>query len=200
MQFSPLVEQLIESLRCLPGVGRKSAQRAAFHLLERDRAGAQALAQALMESAARVGHCTKCRNYTENDLCEICLKPKRQRSPLLCVVEFPADLMAFEQNGHYQGRYFVLFGHLSPIDGIGPEQLGLSALEQQLKEGEIEEVILATNPTVEGDATAHYIAERCKSYGIQASRIAQGVPVGGELEYVHGTTLARSFVGRTQML
>ena len=199
MEFSPLVEQLIESLRCLPGVGRKSAQRAAFHLLERDRAGAQVLAQALMESAEKVGHCSKCRNYTEQELCSICQKPKRQMSPLLCVIESPADLLAFEQSGQFSGRYFVLFGHLSPLDGIGPDQLGLQQLEQQLAEGGTDEVILATNPTVEGDATAHYIAELCKRYGVSASRIAHGVPVGGELEYVDGTTLARSFAGRTQM-
>lgn len=199
MEFSPLVEQLIESLRCLPGVGRKSAQRAAFHLLERDRAGAQALAQALVSSVENVGHCSKCRNYTEQELCSICQKPKRQANPLLCVVESPADLLAFEQSGQYSGRYFVLFGHLSPLDGIGPDQLGLNLLEEQLAEGDVEEVILATNPTVEGDATAHYIAELCKRHDVRASRIAHGVPVGGELEYVDGTTLARSFAGRTQM-
>ncbi len=199
MEFSPLVEQLIESLRCLPGVGRKSAQRAAFHLLERDRHGANLLAQALRDATEKVGHCRCCRNYTEQELCALSQKPKRQASPLLCVVESPADLIAFEQSGQYQGRYFVLFGHLSPLDGIGPDQLGLEQLDAILAEGQTEEVILATNPTVEGDATAHFIAELCKRHGVQASRIAHGVPVGGELEYVDGTTLARSFAGRTQL-
>lgn len=199
MEFSPLVEQLIESLRCLPGVGRKSAQRAAFHLLERDRHGANELADALKQAMSEVGHCNQCRNYTEQELCSICQSPKRQTASLLCVVESPADLMALEQSGQFKGRYFVLYGHLSPLDGIGPEQLGLNLLEQQLAKGEVEEVVLATNPTVEGDATAHYIAEICTRHGIKASRIAHGVPVGGELEYVDGTTLARSFAGRTAM-
>lgn len=199
MEFSPLVEQLIESLRCLPGVGRKSAQRAAFHLLERDRHGANELADALKQAMSEVGHCNQCRNYTEQELCTICQSPKRQTASLLCIVESPADLMALEQSGQFHGRYFVLYGHLSPLDGIGPEQLGLSLLEQQLAQGDIDEVVLATNPTVEGDATAHYIADICARHNIKASRIAHGVPVGGELEYVDGTTLARSFAGRTAM-
>ncbi|MBD1391243.1 recombination protein RecR [Neiella sp. HB171785] len=199
MEFSPLVEQLIESLRCLPGVGRKSAQRAAFHLLERDRDGAKELANALQKAMAEVGHCQQCRNYTEQELCTICQSPKRSQASVLAVVESPADLMALEQSGQFSGLYFVLYGHLSPLDGIGPEQLGLSLLEQQLVKGHIEEVVLATNPTVEGDATAHYIAEICSRHGVKASRIAHGVPVGGELEYVDGTTLARSFAGRTSM-
>ncbi|MBW8192180.1 recombination mediator RecR [Neiella marina] len=199
MEFSPLVEQLIESLRCLPGVGRKSAQRAAFHLLERDRRGANELAEALQQAMSEVGHCQQCRNYTEQELCTICQSPKRQAASVLCIVESPADLMALEQSGQFHGRYFVLYGHLSPLDGIGPEQLGLNLLEQQLIKGTTEEVVLATNPTVEGDATAHYIAEICSRHDIKASRIAHGVPVGGELEYVDGTTLARSFAGRTSM-
>ncbi|GGA82331.1 recombination protein RecR [Neiella marina] len=199
MEFSPLVEQLIESLRCLPGVGRKSAQRAAFHLLERDRDGANELANALQKAMAEVGHCQQCRNYTEQDLCAICQSPKRSQATVLAVVESPADLMALEQSGQFNGLYFVLYGHLSPLDGIGPEQLGLSLLEQQLAKGQIEEVVLATNPTVEGDATAHYIAEICSRHSVKATRIAHGVPVGGELEYVDGTTLARSFAGRTSM-
>ncbi|MCM2679567.1 recombination mediator RecR [Echinimonas agarilytica] len=199
MEFSPLLEKMIESLRCLPGVGRKSAQRAAFHLLERDRRGAEDLAKALIAAIEHVGHCQHCRNYTEQDLCSICAHPKRSQSKLMCIVESPADLLALEQSGQFKGRYFVLFGHLSPLDGIGPEQLGLSVLEQQFQNSVVDEVVLATNPTVEGDATAHYIADLCKKYSINATRIAHGVPVGGELEYVDGTTLARSFAGRTQM-
>ena len=199
LEFSPLVEQLIDSLRVLPGVGRKSAQRAVFHLLERNRNGAQTLANALQQAAEKVGHCCKCRNYTEQEYCSICVSPKRINSHVLCVIESPADLLAFEQSGQFQGRYFVLFGHLSPLDGIGPNELGMDLLEQQLQADGLQEVILATNPTVEGDATAHFIASLCEKYSIPASRIAHGVPVGGELEYVDGTTLARSLSGRTKM-
>lgn len=196
MKFSPLLDELIESLRCMPGVGRKSAQRAAFHLLEKDRSGGNQLANVLAEALDKIGQCERCRNFTEQTLCPICANPSRADSSQLCVVESPADLLAIEQSGQYQGRYFVLYGHLSPLDGVGPAELGLDKFQHELAQGIVSEVILATNPTVEGDATAHYIAELCKKYSVEASRIAHGVPVGGELEYVDGTTLAHSFSGR----
>lgn len=196
MKFSPLVNELIESFRCLPGVGAKTAQRMAFHLLERNRQGGEKLAQSMAKAMENVGHCQHCRNFTEQTLCDICESPRRQLSELLCIVESPADVIAIEQTGEFQGRYFILMGHLSPIDGIGPDDLGLDLLAKQLAEGQIKELILATNPTVEGEATAHYIAEMAKSSGIQVSRIAHGVPVGGELEYVDGTTLSHALSGR----
>ena len=179
----------------LPGVGPKSAQRMAFHLLERNREGGRALARALEEAATGVVHCRRCRMLTDGDLCEICSAPRRDAT-VLCIVESPADVVAVEQSGGYAGRYFVLMGHLSPLDGVGPDQLGFDRLEAQLDEGEIREVILATNPTVEGEATAHYIGELVARRGIRASRIAHGVPVGGELEYVDGGTLAHALAGR----
>ena len=196
MKFSPLVQQLIDSFKCLPGVGAKSAQRMAFHLLERNRHGGEKLAQALGKAMVEIGHCLQCRNFTEDTLCSICQSCKRQYAEQICVVESPADVIAIEQTGDYQGRYFVLMGHLSPIDGIGPDDLGLDLLAKQLKGGEIKEVILATNPTVEGEATAHYIAELAKQYNVTISRIAHGVPVGGELEYVDGNTLSHALTGR----
>lgn len=196
MKFSPLVQELIESLKCLPGVGGKTAQRMAFHLLERNRVGGSKLAEQLAKAMENVGHCRQCRNFTEEELCQICQSPRRQDSSLLCVVETPADVIAIEQTGDFQGRYFVLMGHLSPIDGIGPVDLGLDLLDQQLQSGDIEEVILATNPTVEGEATAHYIAEMSAKYQVKLSRIAHGVPVGGELEYVDGNTLSHALTGR----
>jgi len=179
----------------LPGVGPKSAQRMAFHLLERNRDGGRALARALEEAAANVVHCRRCRMLTDGEICEICAAPRRDGT-VLCIVESPADVVAVEQSGGYSGRYFVLMGHLSPLDGIGPEQLGFDRLESLLGEGEIREVILATNPTVEGEATAHYIGELVARRGIRATRIAHGVPVGGELEYVDGGTLAHALAGR----
>ena len=196
MKFSPLVQELIESFRCLPGVGAKTAQRMAFHLLERNRHGGSKLATKLSQAMEDVGHCQQCRNFTEQDLCEICESPRRQLSELLCVVESPADVIAIEQTGEFQGRYFILMGHLSPIDGIGPDDLGLDLLNAVLGKGQIKEVILATNPTVEGEATAHYIAEMSKSLDVNISRIAHGVPVGGELEYVDGNTLSHALSGR----
>ncbi len=195
MKYSPGLARLIEALRVLPGVGPKSAQRMAFHLLERNREGGRALARALDDATSGVGHCRRCRMLTEGELCEICSTPRRDASAL-CIVESPADVVAVEQSGGYNGRYFVLMGHLSPLDGVGPEQLGLGALEKLLDEGEVREVILATNPTVEGEATAHYIGELVLRRGIRASRIAHGVPVGGELEYVDGGTLAHALAGR----
>jgi recombination protein RecR len=195
VKYSPGLNRLIEALRVLPGVGPKSAQRMAFHLLERNRDGGRALARALEEATANVVHCRRCRMLTDGDLCEICTAPRRDAATL-CIVESPADVVAVEQSGGYGGRYFVLMGHLSPLDGIGPEQLGLDRLEALLDEGEVREVILATNPTVEGEATAHFIGEMVTRRGIRASRIAHGVPVGGELEYVDGGTLAHALAGR----
>lgn len=179
----------------MPGVGRKSAQRIAFHLLERNRDGANLLATALSEASAGIGHCQRCRMFSETELCSICSAGSRDRS-LLCVVESPADVMAIEDATGYRGLYFVLMGHLSPLDGIGPEELGASALEKLLGENETKEMIIATNPTVEGDATSHFLAGLAAQHGIQASRIAHGVPLGGELEYVDGGTLSHAFFGR----
>jgi recombination protein RecR len=198
MLYPPSLTQLIEALRCLPGVGPKSAQRMAFHLLERDRNGAKQLAEAIAQAGDRIGQCKRCRMFAESELCPICSAPRRERS-LLCVVESPADVVAVEASGSYRGCYFVLMGHLSPLDGVGPEQLGLPQLDALFKQREIQEVILATNPTVEGAATAHYIAEMASAHGIKASRIAHGVPVGGELEYVDGGTLAHAIAGRLKV-
>ncbi|MCK4586332.1 MAG: recombination protein RecR, partial [Gammaproteobacteria bacterium] len=170
----------------------------AFHLLERDREGAKRLAASLTEAADRVGHCQQCRTLSETDICPLCANANRDRS-LLCIVESPADVRAIEQATHYQGRYFVLMGHLSPLDGIGPADLGLEQLDNRLNEGNIKEVILATNPTVEGEATAHYISEMVKNHNISSTRIAHGVPVGGELEYVDAGTLSHAFSGRRQL-
>jgi len=195
VSYSPLLVKLIESLRCMPGVGRKSAQRIAFHLLERDRDGATSLSSALAEAVENIGHCSRCRMFTEEELCTICSAPGRDQSQL-CVVESPADVMALEDATGYRGLYFVLMGHLSPLDGIGPNELGLEHLEKWLGTGEVEELIIATNPTVEGDATAHYLAEIAARYDVRASRIAHGVPLGGELEYVDGGTLSHAFYGR----
>ena len=195
MLYPPSLLRLIETLRVLPGVGPKSAQRMAFHLMERNRPGAQALASALEAASKEVGHCQRCRMFAEKELCPICAATSRDRS-LLCVVESPADVVAVEQSGSYKGIYFVLMGHLSPLDGVGPDELGLPQLETILREGEVKEVILATNPTVEGEATAHFISELATRQQIKSSRIAHGVPVGGELEYVDGGTLAHALVGR----
>lgn len=198
MAYSKLVDQLIDSLRCLPGVGQKSAQRMAFHLLERDRDGARRLAQALQVAAADVVHCRRCRMFSDKELCGICASGNRDAS-LLCVVETPADVLAVEQSTAYRGLYFVLMGHLSPLDGIGPGELGLSLLETRFGEGQVKEIILATNPTVEGEATAHYIGQLAREHGVRATRIAHGVPIGGELEYVDGGTLSHAFSGRIEI-
>lgn len=195
MNSSPLIDQLIEAFRCLPGVGPKSAQRMSLHLLERNRSGGQALARALQEALARVGNCNACRTLTEETTCRICASPSRDHS-LCCVVESPADIFAIEQSGSYRGVYFVLMGHLSPIDGIGPEELAIPKLVEKVQTNRVQEVIIACNPTVEGDATAYYIAEQLKPLGVVVSRIAHGVPVGGELEYVDGGTLTHAFIGR----
>jgi recombination protein RecR len=193
--YPPSLVRLIEALRCLPGVGPKSAQRMAFHLLEKDRNSAGLMADALQKALAGVGRCQRCRMFAEAELCPICASPARDRTTL-CVVESPADVAAIEQSGSYRGTYFVLMGHLSPLDGIGPDQLGFSQLEALLADGSIRETILATNTTVEGDATAHVIAELALKHKVRPSRIAHGVPVGGELEYVDGGTLAHALAGR----
>lgn len=198
MSYSPLLVRLIDSLRCMPGVGQKSAQRIAFHLLERDRDGASGLSQALADAVGGIGHCTRCRMFTEHELCSICAATGRDTAQL-CVVESPADVMALEDATGFRGLYFVLMGHLSPLDGIGPDELGLDALDTWLADGEVAELIIATNPTVEGDATAHYLADLATRRGVKASRIAHGVPLGGELEYVDGGTLSHAFYGRRQI-
>ncbi|RDE22652.1 recombination protein RecR [Motiliproteus coralliicola] len=195
MSYSPLIDQLITALRCLPGVGAKSAQRMAFQLLERDRQGGRLLAEALQQAMADVGHCAQCRNLTEQPLCGICASHSRDPQ-LLCVVESPADVVAIEQSGSFRGRYFVLQGHLSPLDGLGPDDIGIPQLLERLQESEVEELIIATNPTVEGEATAHYIVEQVRPMGLNVTRIAHGVPLGGELEYVDGSTLTHAFNGR----
>ncbi|MGH8398410.1 MAG: recombination mediator RecR [Gammaproteobacteria bacterium] len=195
MAYTPLLQQLMDALRCLPGVGPKSAQRMAFHLLERNRDGALALAKALETAVTGIHHCERCRMLTDKPICEFCASGKRDAA-LLCVVETPADVYAVEIATGFRGRYFVLMGHLSPLDGIGPEELGLQQLEARLAEDGITELILATNPTVEGEATAHYVAELARARGIRATRIAHGVPLGGELEFVDGGTLSHAFSGR----
>jgi len=195
MNYSPALARLMGAFRRLPGVGPKTAQRMAFHLLERDREGALELSRALGAAIESIGHCRRCRMLTDGELCPICSNPQRDAG-LLCVVESPADVAAVEQSGGYRGRYFVLMGHLSPLDGVGPAELGIDALEALLGEGGVRELILATNPTVEGDATAHFIGELAARRGVRASRIAHGVPVGGELEYVDGGTLAHAIAGR----
>ena len=195
MKHPPRLAELIEALRALPGVGPKSAQRMAFHLLQDGRSAAQALSQALDAALASVQRCRRCRMLAEEELCSICASPQRETA-LLCVVESPADVVAVEQSGSYRGRYFVLMGHLSPLDGVGPEQLGMRELDAILDEGLVRELILATNPTVEGEATAHFLAQIAARRAIPASRIAHGVPIGGEIEYVDGGTLARAFAGR----
>lgn len=192
---SPLLAQLIDALRILPGVGAKTAQRMAFHLLERDRDGARRLAQKLVEAVERIGHCRECRTFSESEVCAICASPQRDRSQL-CIVESPVDQLAIEQATGYRGLYFVLLGRLSPLDGIGPAELGLDRLAARLAAGEVQEVIVATNPTVEGEATAHLIGQICRDAQVRASRIAHGVPIGGELEFVDRGTLAHAFGGR----
>lgn len=199
MSFSPLIRQMVDALRGLPGVGPKTAQRMALHLLERDRAAAAHLAHALQAAVDGVGYCQRCRTLSETDICSLCSDPRRD-DRLLCVLQSPADVWAVEQAGGFNGRYFVLKGHLSPIDGMGPDEIGVPALLECLEGRPVDEVILATNPTVEGEATAHYIAELLRPRGIRVSRIAHGVPLGGELEYIDGGTLAHALAGRTQIL
>jgi recombination protein RecR len=192
------LDQLISALRCLPGIGKKSAQRIAYHLLQRNRDGARSLALALTSAMDGIGHCQRCRNFSEYDLCNICSSDKRDKS-LLCIVESPADVYAVE-DAAYRGLYFVLMGHLSPLDGIGPDDLGLDKLSAIIDEGVVQEVILATNSTVEGEATAHFISEMMRRKNVRISRIAHGVPVGGELEYIDSGTLSQALSGRREML
>lgn len=198
MSYSPQLQELIDALRCLPGVGPKSAQRMAFHLLHRDRDGAVRLARSLETGASDIGHCTRCRMFTEQELCTQCASARRDTSTL-CIVETPADVAAIEQSGGYSGLYFVLMGHLSPLDGIGPDDLGMDALEARLREGEVTEIIVATNPTVEGETTAQYLADMAGHLNVTATRIAHGVPMGGELEYVDGGTLSQALAGRRNL-
>ena len=195
MAFSPLIDQLVDALRCLPGVGPKSAQRMAFHLLERDREGGLKLSEHLPKAMRGVGRCSQCRTLTEQETCSLCANSKRDAS-LICVVETPSDVIALEQSGNYRGLYFVLMGRLSPIDGIGPEEIGINHLLSRIETEAVAEVILATNPTVEGEATAYYITTQLKHRGVIVSRIAHGVPLGGELEFIDVGTLAHALDGR----
>ncbi|HZP89146.1 MAG TPA: recombination mediator RecR [Burkholderiales bacterium] len=192
------LEELIQALRCLPGVGPKSAQRMTFHLLQRDQQGAGRLARALDQALARIRHCERCNTFTETPLCEICSSPRRDDS-LLCVVETPADLLMLEQTQCYRGQYFVLMGRLSPLDGIGAREIHLDRLLKRATDGVVTEVILATNFTVEGEATAHYIGELLRARGLKVSRIARGLPVGGELEHVDSGTLAQAVLERREV-
>jgi recombination protein RecR len=192
-----LLAALVDALRCMPGIGRKSAQRIAYHLLQRDRDRARHLSAVLQAAMDRIGHCGRCRTFCETELCPLCSSDRRDRS-LLCIVESPADVQAVDEAG-YRGLYFVLMGHLSPLDGVGPEELGLEYLDRMLAEPGRQEVIIATNPTVEGDATAHYIGEMVRRHGLRVTRIAHGVPLGGELEYVDSGTIARALAGRREI-
>ncbi len=195
MSESDLLQRLVEALRCLPGVGPKSAQRMVFHLLEHDRDAGRYLGQVMLDAMERIGHCRVCRTLTEREICSICASASRDAS-LLCVVEQPSDITAIEQATDYRGRYFVLGGRLSPLDGVGPEELGLETLRERLHGGEVREAILAISPTVEGTATAHYISDLAAGSRVSLTRIAHGVPLGGELEFVDGGTLAHAFAGR----
>jgi len=195
MEKPVALEELIQALRCLPGVGPKSAQRMAYHLLQRDQKGAQRLARGLEEALARIRHCVRCNTFTEAELCALCASPRRDAS-LLCVVESPGDLLMMEQSQSYSGLYFVLMGRLSPLDGIGPNEIHLDRLVKRATDGAVREVILATNFTAEGEATAHYIGELLGGKGLKLSRIARGLPVGGELEHVDAGTLAQAVLER----
>jgi len=198
MLYPPSLARLIEALRCLPGVGPKTAQRMAFHLLERDSDGGRELAASVSGAIQSLGHCRRCRMFAEGELCPICASTRRDRN-LLCVVESPADVVAIEQSASYGGCYFVLMGHLSPLDGIGPAEIGINAFEALLREGEVQEVILATNPTVEGEATALYLARLLKPLGARCTRIAMGVPVGSDLDYTDEFTMSKSMEGRREI-
>ena len=198
MQIKGLLGQLIQNLCCLPGVGPKSAQRMAFYMLQRDRNGAKTLAETLLRAIDNIGHCRQCRTLTEQALCEICADNSRDNS-LICVVESPADVWIVDQATVFKGHYFVLHGRLSPLDGIGPDELGLDLLEQRLATGTIKELILATNSTLEGEATAYFIGEIARKHQVQASRIAHGVPMGGELEFIDSGTLSHAFKGRKEI-
>ena len=198
MSGSPLLNELIQALRCLPGVGAKTAQRMAFHVLERDRIGAKRLAQKLATAVERIGNCTRCRTFSEEPVCALCSNPARDPQ-LLCVVETPVDQLAIEQATGFRGHYFVLLGRLSPLDGLGPKELGLDLLAARLAEGQVRELIVATNPTVEGEATAHMLSQIARQAGVRATRLAHGVPLGAELEFIDRGTLAHAFGGRQNL-
>ena len=198
MSSVALLEQLLNALRCLPGVGPKSAQRMALHLLERDRDGGLHLSKMLAEAMQRIGRCRVCRDLTENEVCRICANERRDQS-MLCIVESPSDVMAIENATAFRGRYFVLLGRLSPLDGIGPAELGLEELAERLKNHPPGEMIIATNPTVEGEATAYYLQRMALKYDIVVSRIAHGIPLGGELEYTDQSTIAHAFSSRQKV-
>lgn len=198
MHNQGLVKELIQSLCCLPGVGTKSAQRMAFHLLQRNRDGGQQLSQILSQAMLEVGFCQQCRTLTEHNLCEICSNPLRDIDTL-CIVESPADVWVIDQATNFRGKYFVLHGRLSPLDGIGPDQLGFNQLEQRMRNGELKEIILATNSTVESQATAHFVSEVAKKHQIRCTRIAHGIPMGGELEFIDSSTLSHAFNGRREL-
>ena len=193
-----LLEQLIEAFRILPGVGQKTAQRMAYHVLEREREGGQRLSDALAAAVDRIGHCVRCRDFSETELCVTCANASRD-GHLLCAVESPADRLVIEQATGYRGFYFVLQGRLSPLDGIGPRELGLEKLAARFAEGDVQELVIATNPTVEGEATAHYLAQLARQYKVKPTRLAHGVPLGGELEYVDRGTLSHAFGTRSEM-
>ena len=195
MQQTSLINELIDAFKVLPGIGPKSAQRMAYHLLQKNREGGTHLAQVLQESLEKVGHCKACRTLTEHEYCEICTDEKRSTGEL-CIVESPSDIAVIEQSGIFKGRYFVLMGHLSPIDGIGPEELGLHQLKSALADQELQELIISLNPTVEGEATIHYIQQMAKEFNVKVTRLAQGIPLGGELEYIDSGTLAQAFLAR----
>ena len=195
---SVLLDQLIDAFRVLPGVGPKSAQRMAYHVLERERAGGQRLSEALSIAVEKIGHCERCRDFSEAVVCDTCSNGVRD-AHLLCAVESPADRLAIEQATGFRGLYYVLQGRLSPLDGIGPRELGLDRLAARLAEGEVQELIVATNPTVEGEATAHYLAQLARQHGVRPSRLTHGVPLGGELEYVDRGTLSHAFGSRSEM-
>lgn len=195
MSSSRRLEELIEALRCLPGVGARTAQRMAHHLLERNRDGGLRLAQRLAEAMDGIGNCARCRNFSDTETCALCANASRDAA-LLCAVEMPADQLAIEQATGYRGLYFVLQGRLSPLDGIGPRELGLDLLAERLADGQVRELIIATNPTVEGEATAHYLAQLARQHDVRPSRLAHGVPLGGELEYIDRGTLAHAFGAR----
>lgn len=194
----PLLEQLIEAFRILPGVGQKTAQRMAYHVLEREREGGQRLSSVLAEAIEKIGHCDQCRDFSETAICPVCASSSRERQ-MLCVIESPADRLAIEHATSYRGVYYVLQGRLSPLDGIGPRELGLDQLESRLKQGEVTELIIATNSTVEGEATAHYLAQLARRHRVRPSRLAQGLPLGGELEYVDRGTLSHAFGSRNEV-
>jgi recombination protein RecR len=197
MQSTGLLKQLIQCLCCLPGVGPKSAQRMAFNLLQRNRDGGRQLSAILLQAMDRIGYCRDCRTLTEKEICEFCAHPLRD-DDLLCIVESAADVWVIDQATNFKGKYFVLHGHLSPLDGIGPDQLGIDRLEQRLADGVIKEIILATNSTIEGQATAHFIGDIANKFNIRATRIAHGVPMGGELEFIDSGTLVHAFNGRRE--